>query len=109
MNEETVRSNFARMAGNGFDPAQPYRWQHTVSGSDPDAIRRFVDRLAELGFVAMEPEPFHPPGKDTYVMSVAREQIHTPESLVAVCDELASLAEEYGVACGGYSVGWTTE
>jgi hypothetical protein len=108
VNEESIRKHFARMATRGFDPAQPHPWQYTVSGPSPADLTRFADRLVEQGFVARE--PFLSPREDLYVMNVERAQIHTPESLLALSGELAALAEEYGVHCGGsYAVGWEDE
>ena len=108
MNEEFVRKHFVRMAARGFDPAQPYPWQFTVTGPTPADLKRFANRLAELSFVARE--PFLSPHGGGYVMNVEREQVHTPGSLVALSDELTALAEEYGVYCGGgYAVGWEDE
>jgi len=106
---EGIRVHFAHLDSEGFDHAVPHLWEHSVAGSTPSDLLQFADRVAELGFDVLEREPFQVPGRDTYVLNVRREQVHTPESLAAECDDLASLAEEYGLSLGGHAVRWTTE
>jgi hypothetical protein len=106
--EESVRRNFTRLVEEGFDPAQPHLWQHMVCGSDPSQLRLFVERLAELGFAVVDPEPRLWPDRDTYVMNVEIKRVHTPESLLGSCAQLASLAQEYSVVCDSYVVFWET-
>ena len=105
---QRARRRFERMAARGFDPAEPHEWQFTITASDPADLKRFASRLEERGFVVRE--PMRVPDGSTWLMNIGREEVHTPESLHALSDELVELAAAHGVFCGGgSSVGWEQE
>ena len=86
-----------------LDPAEPHCWKYRAAGPSPADLKRLGDRLTEQGFTVQE--PCIVPGSYMHSMSVERVQTHTPESMIALCQERAALAEEYGIRWGDSSVG----
>ena len=92
---------FERMTKlHDFDRVEVQRWSCSFNGQNREDLERLRLPLTMRGFDVAEPL-LSLTGK-VYLMNADRVQVHSPESLAALADELDAFADEYGVVFTGF-------